>query len=479
MAHMKWVEEDFASTERRDLTSIRRVLILTMILNFIATAIKFSAGLITGALSVVADALDSLFDGLSNVVGLGGLYIASRPPDASHPYGHRKFETVGALVIAFLLFLTAWQLLAAAWHRLGSEIVLEISWWMVIALLVSMLIQALTSLYELRQGRRLQSEILVADALHTRASIVVSASVLAGLGLVRVGFPQADPLLAAFVALVIAKIGVDVLRETVPVLVDQAAVDPHRIADVVGDVDGIESFHRVRSRGALGSAAVDLHVRVSPGKSVQEANAIADEVRRRLLALDGVTDVTVHVEPERLKGSFVPDLFATVKQAASELGLAVYELWVHRVSGDLFIEIHVGVDPLLSLGEAHALVDQLEREIQVRAPDVKGVHTHIELATDQVSEGDPATPEIEQKVRREVERVVAQNPALDHPHNLRVLRNPAAEDKLFISFECTIPPEISVAHAHYLASLIEQELSQRLEEVAEVSVHLEPPEDTE
>jgi cation diffusion facilitator family transporter len=162
-------------------------------------------------------------------------------------------------------------------------------------MLVSMLVQAGTSWYELRQWRKLKSEILVADAMHTRASILVSLSVLAGLGLVRLGYPRADAVLAAFVAVMIAKIGVDVLRETLPVLVDQAAFDPRKIAEVVRQVGGVESFHRVRSRGAAGSAAVDLHVRISPEKTVQEADAIAAEIRRRLLEQEGINDVTVHL----------------------------------------------------------------------------------------------------------------------------------------------------------------------------------------
>ena len=96
---------------------------------------------------------DSLFDGLSNIVGLAGLYAAAKPPDAEHPYGHRKFETLAALSIAILLFVTTGQLLQAAWERLrsGGEPVL-INPWTIGALVLSMGIQAVTSYYELRQG---------------------------------------------------------------------------------------------------------------------------------------------------------------------------------------------------------------------------------------------------------------------------------------------------------------------------------------
>ncbi|HZD56857.1 MAG TPA: cation diffusion facilitator family transporter, partial [Anaerolineales bacterium] len=296
MAGFNWEDVGYFPTDTRDISKIRQVLVVTMLLNFVATGVKVAAGLLTGALSVVADGLDSFFDGLSNVAGLAGLYAGSKPPDAEHPYGHRKFETIAAISISILLFITSWQLLVISWGRFRSESKPEIGVWVVGAMLVSMVIQGLTSYYELRQGRKLQSEILVADAMHTRASILVSLSVLGGLAFVVFGFHRADAILAAFVAIMIAKIGVDILRENIPVLVDRAAVNPQKIAEVVSSVGGVETFHRVRSRGATGSAAVDLHIQVSSENTIEEANAIADEVRRRLLALDEVNDVTVHIE---------------------------------------------------------------------------------------------------------------------------------------------------------------------------------------
>jgi cation diffusion facilitator family transporter len=477
MPEPKWIKNDFVAPQTRDLGSIRRVLIITMVLNFAATAVKLAAGILTGALSVVADGLDSLFDGLSNIIGLAGIYAASKPPDANHPYGHRKFETMAALSVAFLLFLTSWQLLTTAWERFWRTEAPQVNLWTGLAMLFAMLFQAATSVYELREGNRLRSEMLTADALHTRASVLVSASVLFGLFLIRLGFPRADPILAGFIALFIAKIGLDILRQNLPVLLDQAPFDPRRIAEVVEQVGGIESFHKVRSRGPLGDAAVDLHIRVSPEKSVQDANAIADEVRRRLLEIDGVADVTVHVEAQRHAGQEAAELIATVRHVAEGIGITVHEVWAHRIHEDLFLEIHVGVEPDLTLGEAHSLVDRLEREILARLPEVKGVHTHIELATKGVQVGGAASREMEGYVQQQVEQAVAGFPALHDPHNILVRRNPAAGDKIYLSLECTIAPDIPVTEAHYLASRLEQELASRLEDVADVSVHLEPPDE--
>jgi cation diffusion facilitator family transporter len=175
MTKRKWIDDGYQLTEMRDVRRIRWVLVITMLLNFLATAIKLGAGLATGALSVLADGLDSLFDGISNLVGLVGLNLAAKPADSDHPYGHRKFETIAAVIIAFLLFLTSWQLLQTAWERWWSAEIPQVSNWTIAAMVSSMLIQAGTSYYELRQARRLNSEVLVADALHTRASILISS----------------------------------------------------------------------------------------------------------------------------------------------------------------------------------------------------------------------------------------------------------------------------------------------------------------
>jgi cation diffusion facilitator family transporter len=451
------------------------VLVITMLLNFAATLIKVTAGLTTGALSVVADGLDSLFDGLSNVAGLAGMFVASKPPDAEYPYGHRKFETIAALVIALLLFITCWQLASAAIERLRQPEAPTVNIWVISAMLLGMAIQAGTSIYELRQGRRLNSEILIADALHTRASILVSASVLVGLLLVRLGYPLADPLLTLFVAVMIAKIGVDILRENIPVLVDRAAVDPKQIAAVTGSVPGVLSFHRVRSRGAQGSAAVDLHVRVSPQLTVQQANAIGDEVRRRLLAVDGINDVTVHLEAERQASASAADIYAILQHTASELGLRVHEAWTRRLDGHLVLETHIGVDPSLTLGAAHELVDQLERSLRQRLPELEDVHTHIEMASDAVLELDHVPLELERNVRQVIEQIVANMPEVSSPHNLIVRSSPGEPDVYTISVECKVSADMPLPEAHRLSTEIERSLSERLPGAAEIMVHLEPP----
>ena len=191
------------------------------------------------------------------------------------------------------------------------------------------------------------------------------------------------------------------MRENIPPLVDKAPLSQENIAAIVRDVEGVESYHRIRSRGAADNVAIDLHVRVNPDLSMQDANAIADEVRRRLLSLPGVGDVTVHAEAHRDEGA-APDLHAAAKLAAQEVGIALHECWVQEVDGHISMHLHVGVSPALTLQEAHDEVDRLEQMILERQPDVESVNTHIELASREILPSARVSSALQQRVERQV-----------------------------------------------------------------------------
>ncbi len=457
---------------QRNYSAIQWVLIVTFLLNLLATVAKLGVGLWSGALSLVADGLDTLFDGLSNVIGLLAVRISSQPPDEDHPYGHRKFETLAALFIAAALFITAWELARDAVEHLLHPRPLTVNGWSIGALLFGGLAQAFTGWWELRKGRELASEILIADARHTIASIGVSIGVLIGFGLVWLGYTWADPAVALIVAGVIAKIGVDTVRENIPALVDRAPLDAEQIGAVVASVEGVESFHRIRSRGFVDNIAIDLHVRVSSKLSMEEANAIADEVRRRLLALPGVSDVTVHAEAQRGPES-ASDLYTATKLAAQELGVMIHEWSVQSIDGQLSLHLHVGVDPNLLLGDAHALVDRLEQLILERQPQIRSVHTHIELLTPDILPSAHVSSGLQQRVASAVERAVDAIPYLTQPHDIQVRQ---VEGRLFVTVEVLVDGALSVTEAHELSTRLQEAIRANVPNVSEALVHLEPEE---
>jgi cation diffusion facilitator family transporter len=280
---------------------VRRILFWILWANLALVATKVAVGWVIGSLSVLGDAAHSGTDALNNVIALTAIYFAAAPPDDQHPYGHGKFETLGAFIVAGFLSITCFELLKSATLRLirGAPPP-EPDAPAIIILAATMLVNIAIAYYERRRGRQLRSELLIADARHTQADVWVTLAVLVGLGLVRLGWGQADAILAVIVAIVVAESGYQILRRTVPVLVDQRAVDPDRVYEVASAVEGVESVSRVRSRGRPGEGFAELTVRVHPATQVRQAHAIADEVERRVAAELDVEDVVVHVEPSEL-----------------------------------------------------------------------------------------------------------------------------------------------------------------------------------
>jgi cation diffusion facilitator family transporter len=280
---------------------VRRILFWILWANLLLVGVKVGVGWLIGSLSVLGDAAHSGTDALNNIVALGVMYLAAAPPDERHPYGHGKFETLGAFVIAGLLSVTCFELLKTAVARLlrgGSPP--EVNLPALVVLAATVPVNVAVAWYERRRGTELESELLMADARHTGADVWVTLAVLVGLGLVRAGFAQADAILAILVAGLVARGGYEILRRTVPVLVDERVVDPQRVSDVASSVAGVVAVSAVRSRGRPGEGFAELTVRVAPNTPVRKAHAIADDVERRLARELSLRQVVVHVEPSEL-----------------------------------------------------------------------------------------------------------------------------------------------------------------------------------
>jgi cation diffusion facilitator family transporter len=455
---------------------IRKVLWLTMGLNLIATAAKLIVGFMTGSLSLIADGFDSVFDSASNVVGLVGIRVAERPADEGHPYGHRKAETLTALIVAGLLFLTTWELLKSAIERLRNPSLIhaEVNIWSFAALLLSIAIHSLVVWYETREGKRLGSDFLVADALHTRADIFVSLSVIGGLIAVKLGFPIADPLLALVIALVIAKIGIDIIRESSPILMDGAAMPPDEMVQTALSVPGVVSSHRVRSRGHEGAVYADLHIRVDPAMSTEQAHAIAHEVQNRLREKHkDILDVTVHVEPaDSPAAQHGPNGITTrLRRLADGLGITVHDIWAREVKGQYYVEVHLEADGRLSLREAHDLASALEERARQELPNLSELTAHIE-PHGQVTQA-PAPDSQEAQIAASVQRLVDSTLAGGTCHKVFVQRE---GDGWSVSLHCRLPGDLKLEEAHRTSTMLEAKLRREIKGLERVIIHTEPEE---
>ncbi len=281
--------------------AVQRVLIVTLVLNLLVVAGKLVAGLLAGSLSVISDAIHSSVDSLNNVVGLVITRYASAEPDENHPYGHAKFETLAAFVIAGFLFVTCYQIGLSAIGRLmgGASSPPEITSLTIWVMVVTLVVNLIVTIYETREGRRWQSEFLLADAVHTRSDIVISLAILVGLFFVDRGMYWLDPALSLGVAIFIAWSGYQIFIRAVPVLVDEAPVPPARIAAIAESVAGVHSVHDIRSRSHGGAIFVEMHMHIDPTieHDAHRAHAVTEEVEEQLQSAFGRVTATIHVEP--------------------------------------------------------------------------------------------------------------------------------------------------------------------------------------
>lgn len=293
------VEDRSAGPPRDRAERVRRVLRGVLWLNIGVLAVKITVWGLAHALSVVAEIFHSSLDATNNVFALALARVAALEPDEDHPYGHHKFETLGALALVGVLSVTVFELVQQAIIRLMSDQrpSADVSGIAIGLMSFSAVAGFAIARYEARVGRRLASDLLLADAAHTRSDVLTTVAVLAGLVATRFGYPIADPVATILVASIIALTGWQIVRETVPVLVDSRAVDPGRIETLAMTVDGVRSAYGIRSRGRRGERFAELTIAVDRDLDVQRAHEIADEAERRIAEALGARKVVVHVEP--------------------------------------------------------------------------------------------------------------------------------------------------------------------------------------
>jgi cation diffusion facilitator family transporter len=274
---------------------VRRVILIEGAANLAVLVAKTVVGLATGSMAVLGDAVHSLADLGNNGLALFVMRLASAPPDREHPYGHRKFETLAVFALATLLAVLAIELVQRAF--LADARVVVAQGWSLVVMLGVLGVNAGVSLWEARWARRLESDLLRADARHTLSDVLVTSAVIAGWQLGARGWPALDSLATLAVAALIVYLAWDLFRRSIPVLTDRMAADPEELAALVRSVPGVRQVRRVRSLGAGAAARMDVVVGVDPRLSTAESHAIADAVEQCLRERHGVGDVTVHVEP--------------------------------------------------------------------------------------------------------------------------------------------------------------------------------------
>ena len=277
---------------------IRRVLIYILLLNWGVSAAKLIYSGVIRSVSMKADGFHSFSDGASNIIGLIGIWVASRPIDQNHPYGHKKYETLTSVAISALLFFVCFNVIREGIARFIDPVIPEVNLNAFLVMIVTMAVNIFVMVYENKKGKELKSDVLISDALHTRSDILTSASVIITLMAIKLGIPVVDPIASLLIAIFIGYAAVQILKESARVLSDGAAIPIREIERVVLAIKGVKECHRIRSRGREDDIHIDLHILVDQKMDVHRAHHLSYAIENKIKRdFPGVTDVVVHIEP--------------------------------------------------------------------------------------------------------------------------------------------------------------------------------------
>ena len=284
---------------------VRRVGWVGLVCNLLLAAAKAVAGILGHSQAVLADALHSLTDSVTDIAVILGVRYWTAPADDDHPHGHGRIETLVTVVIGLAVGAVAVGMGVEAIRGLREESRFVPSGFALVVSLASIVGKEILYQWTARVGREVRSPALVANAWHHRSDAISSipAALAVGFALINPEWAVVDSVGAVVVCLLILQASWKILRPAVDQLIDAGAPasERRRIEELAVLVDGVEAAHAVRTRYVGADLAVDLHVEVDGGLSVGEGHAIALAVRRKLVE-DGpnVVDAVVQVEPHNL-----------------------------------------------------------------------------------------------------------------------------------------------------------------------------------
>jgi cation diffusion facilitator family transporter len=442
----------------------------------------------TGSLGVLSEALHSSLDLIAAVITYLSVRVSDRPADEGHPYGHGKVENFSAFLETGLLLLTAVYIIYEAVQRLFFRDVHVRPSLLAIGIMgIAVLIDLVRSRSLARVAKQYGSDALEADALHFSTDVWSTLAVITGMCLVWLGdrtgvawLRYADPVAALVVAAVVIWVGARLGKRTIDVLIDAAPAGvQERVAQAVGELDGVLSTERVRVRRAGNHHFVDVTISVPRGASFERVHDISDAVERRVGEIIPA-DVMVHMEPRARAGEH---LFDAIRAAAQRRGLAIHELSAHELGSRLYIELHLEVDEHLSLRDAHRQATELEEEIrelpslgQRLGSDHVVVNIHIEPLGAHIATAERPAVELAQlanQVEAFINSLSGEFPSLVDCHDVRVRQ---VERKIVLLCHCSMEANLPITAIHDVTAKLEDRVKERFPQIDRVTIHPEPAE---
>lgn len=278
---------------------VKQVLWIILFANIGVAILKIVVGSIIKSASMTADGFHSISDGTSNIVGLIGISLASKPKDKEHPYGHKKFEVISGLFIGAMLLFIGGKIIIEGISKFQNRVEPTITTGSLVILILTLIINIFVCTYEYRVGKKLNSYILISDSLHTKSDIFVSIGVLLTLVGVKLGLPSIiDPIASLVVAGFILHASYEIFKSTIDVLVDKAIVDEEAIKLTLKKFAEIKDVHNIRSRGSENDVHIDMHIMVEPNITVEQSHKLTHSIEESIREnINKSAQVITHIEP--------------------------------------------------------------------------------------------------------------------------------------------------------------------------------------
>jgi len=457
-----------ATGETEQALTQQRTTLVSIAAAALLVALKLGVGVASGSLGLVSAGIESSGDVIAAIVTFFAVRLGGRPADREHPYGHRRAENLGALGESTIL-LAGGALVAveALRHLFAGASPPRIHWYQFAVLAAAIVVDLARTTVSLRSARRYGSAALRANAYHFAGDLAGSLTVLFGLLVVRAGFGEGDSIAALLVAAIICAAAARLVAENANVLMDRTPAEARAAAEQAIARLGIDvELSRLRLRESAGRYFADVVVTVPPGQAVVEGHEAANEVEAALEdALPG-SDVVVHVEPRRW-GLDLRDRVLAIA-LAEPLVLEAHDITIFEQDRSVNVSLHLKFAADLPLREAAETARRVEQAI-CDTLGVLAVQTHLEplerpltaRAPDAGDEGD---------ARDRIERLVHEHTGV-RPHSVKLLSTEAGR---VVFLTLGLDREESLPNAHRLAGELEDELRQRIPDIADVVIHTQP-----
>ena len=454
----------------------QRAALSSMVATLLLVAGKLAAGLLTGSLALLSDALHSGLDLVGTAISFAAVRVADRPPDENHPYGHAKAESLAALFAVFLLGVTAVGILYEAYQKaFGTPEVPDITAWSLSVPLAALLIDGTRSRYLARVARETGSQALAADAANFSSDLWSSGIVLIDLAAIGVGrllgwpvhwLSALDAAAGAIVAGVIFHVAWSLAGRAVNALMDE--VPAHLVAALAGAATraaGVVEIDSARLRYMGDKPYADIVVNVARGLSLEESEAISEEVIAHVRAVVPGADVVVHTHPVPSAGERATDLARVI---AARLAVGVHHVRAFETPRGLRLDMHMEVPAQQTLAEAHALADRVEAGLHAEMAGLDAVEIHIEPRHDETHRVEPvADPAL-------YRRVVAAAEAVAGGGTVQRVEMGRTRMGYVLTIHCTLPGRMPIADAHAQTAEMERAVRAVIGAAYRVTVHPEP-----